>query len=74
MDELGSVEKGMLANLIVLERNPLDDLGTLKDPFLILNNGRIYDREAISELRKLGSGKSNLLMTIGRFIDHMSQK
>ncbi len=74
IDELGSVEKGKLANLIILERNPLEDLATLKNPYLVLNNGMVYDGEAISKLRKLGSEKSNLLMTVGRFIDHLYQK
>lgn len=74
IDELGSIEKGKLANVIILENNPLENLATLKNPYLILNNGMVYDREAISRLRKLGSEKSNLLMTIGRFIDHMLSK
>lgn len=74
IDELGTISKGKRANLIVIEMNPLDDLVTLREPYMILNNGMVYDREAISRLRKLGSEKSNLLMTIGRFIDHMLNK
>lgn len=74
IDELGSIEKGKRANLIVLEANPIDDMSSLREPLMILNNGMVYDREAILKLRKLGSDKSNLLMTIGRFVDHMYQK
>lgn len=74
IDELGTITKGKRANLIVLEVNPLDDLVTLREPYMILNNGMVYDRESILKLRKLGSDKSNLLMTVGRFMDHIYQK
>ena len=38
---IGVVEAGFEADLIVLEKNPLDQVTTLQDPLLVISNGRI---------------------------------
>ncbi|MDX2031243.1 MAG: amidohydrolase family protein [Blastocatellia bacterium] len=43
----GSIRPGLEADLIVVERNPLDQLGNLQDVLLVINNGRV----AINRLR-----------------------
>lgn len=40
-DRTGRVEPGMEADLIVLERNPLDDIRAVQDVLMVVNNGRI---------------------------------
>ncbi len=43
----GSIKVGLEADLIVVERSPLDQLGNLQDVLLVINNGRV----AINRLR-----------------------
>jgi imidazolonepropionase-like amidohydrolase len=43
----GAIKAGLEADLIVIERNPLDQLGNLQDVLLVINNGRV----AINRLR-----------------------
>jgi imidazolonepropionase-like amidohydrolase len=38
---IGVVEAGFEADLLVVERNPLDEPGTLRDPLLVVTDGRI---------------------------------
>lgn len=38
---IGAVETGYEADLIVVERNPLDNIRTLQDPLLVVSNGRV---------------------------------
>ncbi len=38
-DELGQVAEGFLADLVVVEANPLDDLSTLRKPVLVIKDG-----------------------------------
>jgi len=42
--DMGTLEPGKLANLIVLDRNPLDDLGNLKSLVMTVKRGREYPR------------------------------
>jgi len=38
---IGAVEAGYEADLMVVERNPLENIGTLEDPLLVISNGRV---------------------------------
>ena len=38
---IGSLEPGFEADLVALEKNPLENIQTLQDPLLVISNGRI---------------------------------
>ena len=40
--DLGSIEAGKLADLVILRANPLDDIRNTRDIDLVMKNGRIY--------------------------------
>jgi imidazolonepropionase-like amidohydrolase len=37
----GQLGPGFEADILVVERNPLEDVGTLRDPLLVISNGRV---------------------------------
>ena len=39
--QIGQVAVGFDADLVVVERNPLESVGTLQDPLLVISNGRV---------------------------------
>lgn len=38
---VGAIEPGLEADVLVVERNPLEHVGTLDDPLLVVSNGRV---------------------------------
>jgi len=40
-DHTGRIEKGLDADLLILERNPLENVGAVHDPLMVINNGKI---------------------------------
>ncbi|MFP2927411.1 amidohydrolase family protein [Pyxidicoccus sp. 3LG] len=48
--EVGSLEEGKLADLIVLDRNPLEDLKNSRTVRYTMVNGRLYDAATLNEV------------------------
>ena len=40
-DHTGSISEGLDADLLVLDRNPLETIGAVHDPLMVINNGKI---------------------------------
>lgn len=45
--ELGTIEVGRRADLLILDANPLDDIGNTRRIWRVIQGGRVVDREAL---------------------------
>ena len=47
---LGSLESGKLADLLVLDGNPIDDIKNTNTIRYVMKNGRVYDGNTLAEV------------------------
>jgi imidazolonepropionase-like amidohydrolase len=48
--DVGSLEAGKLADLVVLEKNPLADIRNSETVRLVVLNGRVFDAKTMNEI------------------------
>ena len=48
--DLGSLEEGKLADLVILDRNPLEDIRHTNTVHAVMKNGRLYDGSTLNQL------------------------
>jgi imidazolonepropionase-like amidohydrolase len=48
--QIGSLEPGKFADLLVLDRNPLDTIANTRSLSQVMKNGRLYDAAHLDEL------------------------
>jgi imidazolonepropionase-like amidohydrolase len=50
LDQLGTVSKGKRANLVLLDKNPLENISNSKAINTVIINGRVLDRKKLDDL------------------------
>lgn len=63
-DEIGSIEVGKTADMLVLNANPTENLSNLSDVFMVVKNGEIYDNLKIKKNEKIETELKNLYETL----------
>jgi hypothetical protein len=53
--DLGTIEPGKIANVVLLNRNPLQDIANVAEINSVVCDGRLFDRSALDRLLKSGA-------------------
>jgi len=68
--EVGTLEKGKLADLIVLDKNPLDNIRNTESVRYTMVNGRLYDTETMNEIGSRKKARSKFYWELNNYNDN----
>ena len=68
--DIGSLETGKLADLIVMDNNPLEDIRNTESIIYTVINGRMYDTETMNEIGNYNKERLNFIGKIISIIRH----
>ena len=71
LNSQGSIEVGKIANLVLTEGNPLENLDVLRNPEMVMVRGRRINREALDAFEEKARNRSNLLVSALRYAENL---
>jgi imidazolonepropionase-like amidohydrolase len=74
LSDTGSIQVGKIANLVLLSKNPMEQLESLKNPDYVFVRGRVFSSEKLAYFREKGRDRPNLLMSFLRYAEYLLSK
>ncbi|OIQ23126.1 amidohydrolase family protein [Lacinutrix sp. MedPE-SW] len=71
MNNMGTIEVGKIANLLLTDSNPLLELSTLKNPSTIFIKGRKLNKDSLENFEEKARNRKNLIASAVRYLEHL---
>lgn len=71
MNNLGTIEIGKIANLLLVDNNPLIELTSLENPSYVIVKGRKLNRETLDSFAEKSRNRKNLMATALRYLENL---
>lgn len=71
LKNLGSIEVGKIANLILIKKNPLEEPETLRQPQLLLLRGRQISQETLDKFKERARNRKNIFVSGLRYAENL---
>lgn len=71
ISQMGTIEVGKMANLILVKENPLLDLSTLEKPTTVFIGGKKLDRATLDKFEHKARDRNNLLASLVRYVENL---
>ncbi len=71
MNNMGTIEVGKVANLILVDNNPLSNLSGLQNPSTVFIKGRKLNRKTLDSFEKQAKNRNNLIASAVRYLENL---
>ena len=71
LNQLGTIEEGKMANLLLVDENPLVELSALENPTYVIVNGRKLNRETLDSFNEKAKNRKNLMASALRYLENL---
>jgi hypothetical protein len=71
MNQLGTIEEGKIANMLLVDKNPLVELSTLHNPTYVFVKGRKLNRDTLDSFNEKAKNRKNLVATALRYLENL---
>ena len=71
MNNMGTIEVDKVANLILIDKNPLLDLSALQNPSIVFIKGRKLNRDSLDNFEKQARNRKNLIASAVRYLENL---
>ena len=71
MNQLGTIEEGKIANLLLVDENPVNTLSTLENPTYVFIKGRKLDRKTLDSYNERAKNRKNLMASALRYLENL---
>lgn len=71
MNNLGTIESGKVANLLLVNDNPLENLTTLQNPAAVFIKGIKLNPKTLDDLKKRATDRRNLIASAVRYAENL---
>lgn len=69
--KLGRIALGFQADLLLLNENPLNTIKALRDPVMVVQQGRVFDQADLNQLQIEAHQHSNWLLSVARHVSYL---
>lgn len=73
-DQLGSIQLGKVADLIMVEHNPFSSIDILREPVAVIKSGQWLDQKDLQALKNSAKNHANTYLTLGRILEFLLLK
>lgn len=70
-DTLGQLAPGFTADMVVLNNNPKTDLNTLREPVMVIQNGRVFNQNDLRVLKQEAHEHASWLLSVSRHLNYL---
>ena len=71
MNNMGTIEVGKIANLLLVDNNPLLDLSALQNPTTVFIKGRKLNKDSLNNFDEKARNRKNLIASAVRYLENL---